>query len=497
MFASLETGDGVGVWAAEPPHDAASRAAAIAARVRMFRNMYASSSLISVMNSISAVAQKLENKAATYVKENRLPGAAVGVVRDGSLAWWAPIGFADVERRQAPEPTTLYRIASITKTFTGTAIMQLRDAGKLRLDDPAVLHVPELRSAQGDVDAVTIRRMLSHESGLQSEPPGTDWRAAIYEGSISRVLDRVSEIGTKLSPNTQFKYSNLAYQVLGEIVTRVSGVPYADYVRANILEPLGMTSTFYDPPPEEARSRCATGYAGRFVSDELEHSPDAPCTSAEGGLWSCVQDLARWLSFQLQGDSKVLKSSTLQEMQTPRYLADEGWNAAYGIAWSAWRRGSVVWIQHSGALHGFRSNVCFDPKTKVGAIVLINGVGIAPVLSMDLAEIAREAVLAEPPRIEAPPPMPQAYRTLVGVYHDRDLGVLMTLEWRGGKLTFVLPALPDWRPTLAPTENPDVVLIEPGVRESGENAVFQRTPDGRVASVFIAAGTWLRLETVT
>lgn len=462
----------------------------------MFRNMYASCRLISVMNSISGVASKLEHAAASFVKDNRLPGAAVGIVRGADLAWWAPIGFANVEERQAPEPSTLYRIASITKTFTGTAIMELRDAGKLRLDDPAVLHIPELRAAQGDIEAVTIRRMLSHESGLQSEPPGTDWRAAIYEGSISRVLERVSEIGTRIPPNTQFKYSNLAYQLLGEIVTRVSGVPYADYVRANILEPLGMTGTFYDPPPEDARSRCATGYAGRFVSDELDHSPDAPCTLAEGGLWSCVQDLARWLSFQLQGDSRVLKASTLEEMHTPRYLADEAWTGAYAIAWGAIRRDSVIWIQHSGGLHGFRSNVCFDPKHDVGAIVLINGVGNATALALDLATVAREAVLGEPPRMEPPKPLPEAYRSLVGLYHDAELGVELRLEWRDGKLTFVDPLLPEWRPTLAATDDPDVFLIDPGVRQSGENAVFRRTPDGRVASVFIAAGTWVRLESV-
>ncbi|HEV2414041.1 MAG TPA: serine hydrolase domain-containing protein [Candidatus Dormibacteraeota bacterium] len=458
------------------------------------------------MNSISAVAQKLEHKAATYVKENRVPGAAVAVVRDDSLAWWAPVGFADVAARKPAEPTTLFRIASITKTFTGTAIMQLRDEGKLRLDDPAVQHIPELRQAMspfGDIEAVTIRRMLSHEAGLMSEPPGTDWRAARYEGSVRRNLERASEIGTKIPPNSQQKYSNLAFQLLGEIVARCSGASYPEYVGANILEPLGMRHTFFEPLAPEMAARSATGYAGRFVSDELNLSSTAPRTGAEGGLWSCIDDLARWVSFQFREDggerngAQILRGSTLKEMHTPRYLADEGWNAAYGIAWYAWRRGSVVWIQHSGALHGFRSNVCFDPKMRVGAIVLINGVAIAPVLSMDLAEIAREAVLAEPPRIEPPPPMPQAYRTLVGVYHDRDLGALMTLEWRDGKLMVVLPALPDWRPTLAPTENPDMFLIEPGVRESGENAVFRRTPDGRVAAVFIAAGTWLRLESVT
>lgn len=452
------------------------------------------------------MATKLEHKAATYVKENRLPGAAVGIVRDDTLAWWAPIGSADVAARKPPERTTLYRIASITKTFTGTAIMQLRDEGKLRLDDPAVKHIPELRQAMspfGDIETVTIRRMLSHESGLMSEPPGTDWRAGRFEGSAARNLERVTEMGTKVPPNTQLKYSNLAFQLLGEVVARSSGTPYTEYVRANILEPLGMRSTFFEPLDPKLRSRCATGYKGRFVSDVLEHSATAPTVWAEGGLWSCIEDLARWISLQFREDggerkgAQVLRGSTLKEMHTPRYLADEGWNAAYGIAWAAWRRGSVVWIQHSGALHGFRSNVCFDPKTGVGAIVLINGVGIAPVLSRDLADIAREAVLAEPPTIEPPPPMPEAYRTLVGIYHDHDLGALLTLEWRDGKLTFVWPAFPEWRPTLAPTENPDVFLIEPGVRESGENAVFQRTPDGRVASVFIAAGTWLRLETIT
>lgn len=452
------------------------------------------------MSSITEVASKLEHKAASYVKENRLPGAAVGIVRDQSLAWWAPIGFADVAARKAPEPTTLYRIASITKTFTGTAIMQLRDQGKLHLDDPAVRHIPELRKATspfGDIETLTIRHMLSHESGLMSEPPGTDWRQARYEGVVARNLARASEIGTKLPPNAQLKYSNLAFQLLGEIVARCSGTPYPEYVRAHILEPLGMKSTSFEPLDLKLAERRATGYAGRFVSDELDHSSTAPTTFAEGGLWSCIEDLARWVSFQFQKDSSVMKESTLKEMHTPRYLADEEWNAAYGIAWFAVRRESVIWIQHSGGLHGFRSNVCFDPKTGVGAIVLLNGVANATLLAMDLADIAREAVVAEPPRVEPPPPMPEAYRSLVGVYHDRELGALLTLEWRDGKLTFVLPTLPEWRPTLAPTEDPDVFLIEAGVRESGENAVFKRTSDGRVASVFIAAGTWLRLEPVS
>ena len=214
---------------------------------------------------IEGVADKLEATAASFVKQQRLPGAAVGVVTGEGLVWFGGIGFADVADRRAPEPTTLYRIASITKTFTGTAIMQLRDDGRLHLDDPAVDHVSELRDGMspfGPIETLTIRRMLSHESGLQGDPPGTDWTVPVYEGVVARNLERIAEIGIRIPPNTQQKYSNLAYQLLGEIIARVSGMAYVDYVRDKILQPLGMASTAFEPLPEELRSRTATGTRG-------------------------------------------------------------------------------------------------------------------------------------------------------------------------------------------------------------------------------------------
>jgi CubicO group peptidase (beta-lactamase class C family) len=438
------------------------------------------------VKALADLAPALDSAAASWVQQKRLPGAAVGVVHGDALVWSSGIGFADVSKRRAPDARTLYRVASITKTFTGTAIMRLRDQGKLDLDDPVGRHIPELSHLVG----VTIRRLLSHESGLQSEPPDTDWRAARYEPSIERNLARAAEIAPRVPPNTQHKYSNMGFQILGEIVARTSGKPYVDYVRENLLDPLGMTGSGFDPLPADLASRTATGYSGRFVSDELDKAPIAPSIGAEGGLWSCVEDLGRWISYQLTDDA------TLREMHTPRYLANAEWTEAFGIAWYAIRRGEQIWIMHSGALHGFRSNVCFDSRHKVGAIVLLNGVGDATALSMDLAEIARDAVAARAPRLEPPPPMPEHYRDLLGVYFDRELGLTRRVEWRDGRLTIVDPDLPAWRPTLAATPAADVFLIEPGFRESGENAVFRRGGDGRVASVFIAAGTWQRLEPV-
>ncbi len=433
------------------------------------------------------VARRLEARAASYVKENRLPGAAVGVVHGDGLVWSAGIGLADIASLRPPDDTTLYRVASITKTFTGTAVMRLRDEGKLDLDDPVGTHLPEVAHLRG----VTIRRLLSHESGLQSEPPDTDWRKVRYEGSVKQNLARAPELSTRVPPNTQQKYSNLGFQLLGEVVARRSGMPYVDYIRRTFLEPLGMRHSGFEPLPEELAKRRATGYGGRFVSDELTASSTAPTVYAEGGLWSCVEDLGRWLSYQLHDDA------TLSEMHRPRYLADEGWTEAFGLAWYAIRRDDVVWVQHSGALHGFRSNICFDRRHRVGAVVLVNGVGDAATLAMDLAEIAREAVASAPPVVEASPLTPDAFRELLGIYFDPELGLVRRVEWRDGTLTIVDPELAAWRPTLKPTGDPNVFLIEPGVRESGENAVFNRLPDGRVASVFIAAGTWLRLDPVT
>jgi len=435
---------------------------------------------------VEGIGQRLEARAASFVKEHRLAGAAVGVVHADRLVWSAGIGFADIASGRAPDATTLYRIASITKTFTGTAVMRLRDAGKLRLDDPVGRYIPEL----AHLEDVTIRRLLSHESGLQSEPPDTDWRKAQYEPSVARNLLRASEIRASIPPNMQQKYSNIGFQLLGEVVARTSGVPYAEYVQASILDPLGMTGTGFEPLPAKLEARRATGYGGRFVSDQLEPSSTAPSIGAEGGLWSCVEDLARWLSYQFRDDD------TLREMQRPRYLADEAWTEAFGIAWYAVRRDEVIWVQHSGALHGFRSNVCFDPKHSVGAIVLINGLADASTLSMDLGEIAREAAVAMPPPLKAPTQTPPQLQPLLGIYFDPELGLTRRVEWRDGKLTIVDPELAEWRPTLAPTADPDVFLVERGVRESGERVTFSRLPDGRVTSIFIAAGTWMRLEPV-
>ena len=453
---------------------------------------------------VTAGIAELEAKLASFVKDNRLPGALAGIVHGNELAWSDAIGLADTATRQPTQPGTLYRIASITKTFTGTAIMQLRDAGGLDLDDPAVACLPELRTAVspfGPIEAVTIRRMLSHESGLPSEPPGTDWSVPVYQGAPELTLAQASDIVLTFPPNVQHKYSDLAYQLLGEIVSRVSGIPYARYLRESILDPLGMSATGFEPLAGTLLDRRATGYDWRALSDELDRAPAMSPVWAEGGLWSCLGDLATWISFQLRAyqepvaDSPVLTAATLREMHKPRYLANDVWTQAWGISWCATRQHDTTWIGHSGGIPGFTSTICFDPIAGVGAIVLLNGTSGSAALGIELAGAARRLAGAQPPVIRPPVPAPAGYRPLLGIYARPGLGGwLIRLEWRDGKLTFTTPESPGWQLILTPAGDPDRFTIAPEGDLAGENVIFQRRQDGRVVSVFLAQSTWERLD---
>jgi CubicO group peptidase (beta-lactamase class C family) len=452
---------------------------------------------------VAGGAGEFEATVARFVRDNRLYGAAAGVVHSGELAWSGGVGVADAASGRPAGPDTLYRIASITKTFTGTAIMQLRDAGKLDLDDPAVQWLPELAGSgtPNTIARVTIRRLLSHESGLAGEPPGTDWAKVppAYEGGAAVNLARAAEIMTTIGPNLQPKYSNLGYQLLGEIVHRVSGTPYTQYVQREILTPLGMTSTTFEPIPERLAGRIATGYSGRTFSDELEAAPHVAGVGAEGGLSSTVEDLARWISFQLGAhedpprESPVLAAASRREMHKPRYLSDETWTQAWGITWYAVRREDVTWVQHSGGLHGFALNACFDRDSKVGAIALVNGIADTAALSMDLAAAGRRLALARAPEIRSPQPMPPEFAGLLGLYASAAMTETLRVEWRDGKLAALYPDDPGQAMPLQRSGEPDTFTGGPGFRDSGETVRFHRR-DGRVTSVFFGSATLLRLR---
>jgi CubicO group peptidase (beta-lactamase class C family) len=330
-----------------------------------------------------------------------------------------------------------------------------------------------------------------------------------YEGVVARNLERVGEIFTAVPPNTQLKYCNLGYQLLGEIVSRVGEIPYPQYVAERILAPLQMSSTGFEPLDPALAERCAVGYAGRAFSDELSVAPSMPPIWAEFGLWSSVGDLARWLSFQLSAhpgrpgnetevaESPVLSAATRREMHKPRYLSDEEWSSAWGVSWYSVRKNEVTWVQHSGGVPGFAANACFDRTTRVGAIVLVNGVADASGLAMALGAQARELAEAASPRLTAPSPMPADWQPLLGLYAPADMSFLLRIEWRDGKLSAVEGSGPGEIMPLEPDSQAGSFVVAPGFRQSGEPLVFQRRLDGTVTSILMGGGSLVRLDPVT
>src|SRR4051794_2246350 len=195
--------------------------------------------------------------------ENRLPSIAGAVLRDGDVLWADAVGLADAEADEVATPEHQYRIGSITKTFTAVAVMQLRDAGKLDLDDRLDKHLDV--PARGDL---TLRRMLSHGSGLQRELPGNVWETLEFPNSTAELLATLSEAEMVLAPGERWHYSNLAFILLGEVIANLGGMAYEDYVEARILQPLGLTRTSFAPEPPTA-----VAYSVEPYTDVVQREP--------------------------------------------------------------------------------------------------------------------------------------------------------------------------------------------------------------------------------
>jgi hypothetical protein len=240
----------------------------------------------------------------------------------------------------------------------------------------------------------------------------------------------------------------------------------------------------------EQEGRRAVGYDGRAHDDQphLARQVDSDLMRADGGLWSTVENLGRWVGQQLRrdadlerGEGQVLRGATLTEMHRPSFVAKADWTEAQGLCWYGTRTGETVLIGHSGALWGYLTNVSFSPSGKVGAIVLLNGVGDAPALARDLLGTLLPAVLEAEDRAEvaSTPGAPEAFRELLGAYRDHEFADDSVVEWRDGKLVLLGARPEDPVHELAPTDDP-LTFTMLGARAGGEPVVFSRGDDGRI-----------------
>ena len=464
---------------------------------------------------LPALAETLRRQAADLVVEHGLPGAVVGVVAgaepDDALAWsygFGPGGGpAHAGTANGPlDADTLFRVASITKTFTATAIVQLRDEGKLHLDDPLVKHIPEFAAVTnpfGPIEEVTLRRLASHSSGLMGEPPGDHWMTLQFP-SRQEWLAVLPQVVVAIPPGSAFKYSNLAYTLLGEVIERVSGVPYLEYMQQAVFGPLGLSSTTFEPD-DTLKPRTARGYQAHPYQDQAEPTPPSPLhgMAAAGQLWTTVRDLSRWISSHVRtsvperGGVQLLAGPSLAEMQRAVYV-EPNWSGGYGFGWRIVRHGDRVFHGHGGSVPGFRSQILFDASLKVGMIVLIDGVGAADVIAGKLMDtLAAGAAAAEAARPVGPvAPTPPEYQRFLGMYRMRNVGdVGFRIEYRGGQLLLKEGAsmFPGAAPiTLEPTTEPLVFMVRGG-RYSGEPLTFTLTDDSRVEYYTTSGFSFFRL----
>jgi CubicO group peptidase (beta-lactamase class C family) len=417
------------------------------------------------------LATKLERLVGVEQREKRLPSIVAAVLRDGELVWETAVGVADVESGVAATPDTQYRIGSITKTFTATAIMQLRDAGKLDLEDTLDRHV------EGVAHRPTIRRLLSHASGLQRETQDDSWLTLRF-APPDELLETLAQAELVLPSGARFHYSNLAYALLGIVVERVSGLPYMDYVRERLFEPVGLTRLSFEPAPPAAKGYLAQPYADG-VWDTV--GVETGAWASAGQIWGTVGDICRWGAFLADPDESILAEKSAEEMRTVQAIDDhERWLSGYGLGLQLRRDGDKILAGHGGSMPGFIARLYFSPKENVVTAAFTNeseaslgDLGLALVR----ATVEEWPVAPEPWRI-GEPPTEDVVPLLGGWFME---AARVVFRWREGKLEARFDGSLDWEPSSVFEREADDRWRTVSGSEHGEALRIERAADGSVA----------------
>ncbi len=310
-------------------------------------------------------------------------------------------GESNRDMHQLVSANTSYNWASITKTMTAIAILQLRDHGRLSLNDPAVKYVPELEhvhDAYGSIDAITIRELLSHSAGFRNptwpwdcdDAKDCEWQP-FEPAKWTQVAAMLPYTHIAFKPGTQWSYSNLGYVFLGQIIERISGDDFEVYVDKNILKPLGMTESYFDRAPYFLESQVSASYirAGTKVAPQPVNF-DTGITTSNSGLKSPITDMEKYLRFLIgePGNTRydqVLKRSSLEEAWTGVLPAMQQGEAAtsytsgphgsqpqMGLGFFVLDVSGHRYIYHDGDQGGFSSELIVDPAGKSAALLIVN-----------------------------------------------------------------------------------------------------------------------------
>ncbi|MFI6262859.1 serine hydrolase domain-containing protein [Micromonospora sp. NPDC051006] len=432
------------------------------------------------MSLLPETAREVDALVAQAQFAGRTPSLVMGVVRAGELIHLAAAG-----EHPRPDADLQYRLGSISKTMTATLVMQQRDAGRLALDDPLERHLPGTT-----VGTLTLRQLLGHASGLQREPEGEWWERA--EGSdLAALLAAVTADKIAYPAHRTYHYSNLAYGLLGGVLERITGTPWAELLRERIFEPLGMRRTTY-----AAIEPFARGYVVHPWHGTLREEPrtDTGAMAPAGQLWASIEDLARWAAFLAEPAPRVLAADTLTEMCAPVVISDlDSWSGGHGLGVELYRAGERVYVGHGGSMPGYVAALAVHRPTRTAVVGFANsyGFGIGRLGQRILTTVLdAEPAPPQPWRPTATAP-PTEIVELTGRWWW--MGVPLDVTWdaasgelgallRGERASRFSPEGPDrWRGRSGP-ENGEILSVlrdEAGRVRALDIAtfVFTRTPD--------------------
>ena len=309
-----------------------------------------------------------------------IPAVSYAIAHNGDPVLVGSRGLADISAGTPASPDTGYRVASITKTFTATLIMQLVEQQKVRLDEPVTSYLGWLWPAMAD-SGVTVRHLLTHSGGVIADG-SCRWSGDNFP-TRELLHEEVLAQPTFTEPSVGFRYSNVAYALLGEIVEEVSGRRFGLALDRSIARPLGLeaSGTRLTPP---LRRTLATGYWRARPGEEPRPAVRGDARSFEpaGGLISTVKDLLRYQAGHLPGDTRILSELSKREMQRTQWQRGEEPHHGYG--WMIWTVDGISVRGHSGGYAGFNTKIGFSPDLRLAAAVLTNTIGQLPVLAVDV-----------------------------------------------------------------------------------------------------------------
>ncbi len=396
------------------------------------------------------------------------PGIAYGVVVDGVLVHSAGRGTSVVGAAHTPDADTVFRIASMTKSFVASAVLLLRDRGLLRLDDTLALHVPEATGivAGGDAPAITLRHLLTMSAGLPQDDPWADRNESIAEEALTAIIAAPTSFAW--TPGTAFDYSNLSYALLGRAITNVSGTPFRTFIREELIDALGLPATRW-AHDDLATTNIAHGYWRADGAWQQQGWAAPGAFSAIGGLYSSVRDIARWAAGFLDAwparegpADHPLSRSTRREQQAlatavPLQLELDQHGRLVPVA-SGYCMGLVSGddlatgrtVGHSGGYPGFGTHMRWHPATGIGVVALANG-RYAPAWQPAAAALRTLVALlgADRRRVAAAPALASLQRSLDAVITGAtalstlDLAPSIDLDDPVGRRQEAIDALPD------------------------------------------------------